>query len=506
MSKTPRPHHLHASFLRGSINVDELGFDIDDINLDDPDLPIDSDAGNNNLQGNDRIGFSFHRRSSVSDFNLNGLRNEHIYESPDHLAASAAKGVKGRFLDDLPFELLQDYGKKDVLARFAPKEIVLGRKLGSGEYSHVYSIRCFSLNSKNEETLSQDEKNERKHMKKNERSDAGRGRYALKHLRPELLTKYDPLDYAQAASDLALEAELLSSLQHPHIIKLRGISIDGTSGFAQGAKGYFLIIDKLTETLDARIKRWKKSKKFVISSVKKKAGKSDGKEEDVFSEDQVKVALQIAAAMIFLHSKKVIFRDLKPQNVGFDIRGDVKIFDFGLACLMPSNGDPNQDKYEMSGAGSPRYMAPEVLVDEPLYNLKADVYTFGIVLWEILSLQLPYSDITSRPALINSVVNKGERPPIPKAWPLPIRETMSIGFDAETEKRPTMELFYNILRFQLLELRGWDSSQLGNSFINRRRSTRTLCENKEGKTQSHLRSSIKRKMVNGMKKRLSWDM
>lgn len=103
-------------------------------------------------------------------------------------------------------------------------------------------------------------------------------------------------------------------------------------------------------------------------------------------------------------------------------------------------------------------------------------------------------------------VNKGERPPIPKAWPLPIRETMSIGFDAETEKRPTMELFYNILRFQLLELRGWDSSQLGNSFINRRRSTRTLCENEEGKTQSHLRSSIKRKMVNGMKKRLSWDM
>ncbi len=85
------------------------------------------------------------------------------------------------------------------------------------------------------------------------------------------------------------------------------------------------------------------------------------------------------------------------------MRGDVKIFDFGLACLMPSGGDPNREKYEMSGAGSPRYMAPEVLVDEPLYNLKADVYTFGIVLWQILSLMLPFNDITSRAALIDSV-------------------------------------------------------------------------------------------------------
>ncbi len=196
----PVPQHLKASFLRGSINGNELAFNIADINLDDPGFPIDSDPGSDNFQGtNDRLGFSFHRKSSVSGINLHGLGNEHQNESPDLLAASLAKEVKGRFLKDLPNELSQDYGKNDVLARFAPKEIVLGRKLGSGEYSHVYSIRYFSLNSKNDKTLSQDQQNERKHMKKNERSDAGKARYALKHLRPELLAKYDALDYAQAA-------------------------------------------------------------------------------------------------------------------------------------------------------------------------------------------------------------------------------------------------------------------------------------------------------------------
>ena len=60
-------------------------------------------------------------------------------------------------------------------------------------------------------------------------------------------------------SDLALEAEFLASLNHPHIMKLRGVAFDGTSGFETGPTGYFLIIDRLFETLTDRIKRWKKS-------------------------------------------------------------------------------------------------------------------------------------------------------------------------------------------------------------------------------------------------------
>ena len=71
---------------------------------------------------------------------------------------------------------------------------------------------------------------------------------------------------------------------------------------------------------------------------------------------------------------------------------------------MPPNGDPYDEKFEMSGAGSPRYMAPEVLVDPPEpYNMKADVYTFGIVLWEMFALEVPYKDIKSRGRLMDFV-------------------------------------------------------------------------------------------------------
>ena len=83
--------------------------------------------------------------------------------------------------------------------------------------------------------------------------------------------------------------------------------------------------------------------------------------------------------------------------------GDVKLFDFGLAKMMPPIGNSYNDQFVMSGAGSPRYMAPEILNGEPTYNLKADVYTFGMVLWEVLALQKPLIFLTSRSELMKYV-------------------------------------------------------------------------------------------------------
>ena len=79
------------------------------------------------------------------------------------------------------------------------------------------------------------------------------------------------------------------------------------------------------------------------------------------------------------------------------VRGDVKIFDFGLARTMPEDDQPYAHTYRMSGAGTPRYMAPECLNHEP-YNLKADVYSFAIILWEMLAGQTPVS--APKPSLL----------------------------------------------------------------------------------------------------------
>jgi serine/threonine protein kinase len=85
-----------------------------------------------------------------------------------------------------------------------------------------------------------------------------------------------------------------------------------------------------------------------------------------------------------------------------DVRGDLKLFDFGLAKLMPTDINPYEDLHKMSMAGTPRYMSPEALAGKA-YNLKADVYTFSIVLWEILSLHRPFVGIRNSPALIRHV-------------------------------------------------------------------------------------------------------
>eukprot|EP00578_Thalassiosira_sp_NH16_P000499 CAMPEP_0181131906 /NCGR_PEP_ID=MMETSP1071-20121207/30708_1 /TAXON_ID=35127 /ORGANISM="Thalassiosira sp., Strain NH16" /LENGTH=162 /DNA_ID=CAMNT_0023218197 /DNA_START=73 /DNA_END=561 /DNA_ORIENTATION=- len=138
---------------------------------------------------------------------------------------------------------------------------------------------------------------------------------------------------------------------------------------------------------------------------------------------------------------------------------------------MSPFGDPYEETFHMSGAGSPRYMAPEVLINPPeRYNMKADVYTFGIVLWEIFSLERPYSDIKRRDDLVDFVYERDGRPTIHESWPEPIKELLRMSFDVDIDTRPSMQFLFNTLRFQLLYLRDGDDTRLGNTFIKRRRS------------------------------------
>lgn len=121
------------------------------------------------------------------------------------------------------------------------------------------------------------------------------------------------------------------------------------------------------------------------------------------------IAASVARGMLYLHDEKnIMHRDLKADNILLTASMDVKICDFGLARAVPTHTSALTVE-----TGSYRWMAPEVISHEP-YNTKADVFSFGILLWEILSGgELPYAHLNPLQAAV-AVVRQGVRPEIPR--------------------------------------------------------------------------------------------
>lgn len=223
----------------------------------------------------------------------------------------------------------------------------------------------------------------------------------------------------------------------------------GTSGFSSmKERGYFLLLDRLQCTLEHKIDHWKNFERADIAKSK------------IFLAERLHVAFDVAAALSYLHANHIIYRDLKPDNIGFDVRGDVKIFDFGLAKeLDPSLRHGCTEFYELSGnTGSLRYMSPEVARCEP-YNLTADVYSFGLLLWQVCSLLLPY-DGMNRQDHSELVVYGNERPELDSSWSTPLRILMKRAWEPDPSVRPSMESIYKILRREICALRDGDETGL----------------------------------------------
>jgi len=118
-----------------------------------------------------------------------------------------------------------------------------------------------------------------------------------------------------------------------------------------------------------------------------------------------------------------------------------------------------EDYYELSGnTGSLRYMAPEVALSEP-YNLTADVYSFGLLLWQVSSLELPY-DGMKRSDHSKHVVRGNERPHLDSAWSTPLRILMKRAWEADPALRPSFKSMARILKREIATLRDGDGSGL----------------------------------------------
>ncbi|KAJ9550509.1 hypothetical protein OSB04_014554 [Centaurea solstitialis] len=152
----------------------------------------------------------------------------------------------------------------------------------------------------------------------------------------------------------------------------------------------------------------------------------------------IQLALDLSRGLSYLHSKKIVHRDVKAENMLLDANRNLKIADFGVARVEALNPK------DMTGeTGTLGYMAPEVLEGKP-YNRKCDVYSFGVCLWETYCCDLPYPFL-SFAEISSAVVRHNLRPEIPRCCPSSLATIMRKCWDANPDKRPDMDEVVRLL-------------------------------------------------------------
>jgi serine/threonine protein kinase len=169
----------------------------------------------------------------------------------------------------------------------------------------------------------------------------------------KILTEAGMAD-AEAKARFLLEARMASSINHENIISVYD--------FGEDAGRPFMVMEFLEgESLRDAIKN----------------------NHTGDFRNRMRIALQAGRALDHIHSRKIIHRDIKPENINLDTQGKVKLMDFGIA---------KSEGVQLTRAGftlgTPYYMAPEQVLGRPL-TAQADVYAFGILLFELLSGSKP---------------------------------------------------------------------------------------------------------------------
>jgi len=335
------------------------------------------------------------------------------------------------------------------LPKLSASEVWTGSLLGTGGYFHVHEVKSFRLRESTEENDEDrnekdvDQRTSREYLRAHVyRENTGDCRYAVKHFREHIVK--DKGLFKTAAIDIALEAKILCSVFHPNIIKLRGICSGGEMGFSTGKpEGFFIILDRLYGTLDKRMEEWRQQEKLTKARspkgpmLKSFFGSKKVKSEDI-PQEKLTVIHDISSAMNYLHKRNIIYRDIKPENFGFTINNEIKLFDFGLSKELSSCKKTEDGTYKLTGGiGTQRYMAPEVLRHER-YNFSADVYSFTVLLWEILTLKRPFEGFSSEQHF-QLVGNGTYRPSISKKYSTPVKRLLEDGWSSNLHNRPSFE-------------------------------------------------------------------
>ena len=184
---------------------------------------------------------------------------------------------------------------------------------------------------------------------------------ALKVLHPHLAANLGPERFLR-------EIQIAARLQHPHILPLFD------SGQAEGLL-YYVMPYVEGESLRSRLER----------------------EKQLPLEDALQVARAVAGALDYAHRHQVVHRDIKPENVMLH-EGEAMVTDFGIAKAISVAG---KDTLTQTGTavGTPAYMSPEQATGEAELDGRSDIYSLGVMLYEMLAGETPYTGPTAQAIL-----------------------------------------------------------------------------------------------------------
>jgi serine/threonine protein kinase len=347
------------------------------------------------------------------------------YESQVDKGASKAAS-EAAFIRVMEFEanskLLRVSEENCDVSRLHWDDISVEGMLGAGGFACVckVSVPILELEDNPAENDIDDKKSSRSGTSS---SSSGAGYYALKCLNQR--TTMNPDTYATGAADLASEFLLLSNLRHDNIVRLYGVSNSCVSQAFQESGGYFILLELLRGTVLDLLRLWREDLKDSS-----KAAKIPSPLERLHG-----IALGVAKGMEYLHKNNVVLRDLKPHNIGFDRNGNVRLFDFGLAREVIT--DSTTINTAIPGiAGSLRYMAPEVALNKGSV-FASDVFSYGIVLFEVLCLTKPYGKIEGPEQFKQKVATNGLRPSL-KDIPTPqLQSLLKYCWEDKPNARPS---------------------------------------------------------------------
>uniref|UniRef100_A0A0D9XVA2 non-specific serine/threonine protein kinase n=1 Tax=Leersia perrieri TaxID=77586 RepID=A0A0D9XVA2_9ORYZ len=168
--------------------------------------------------------------------------------------------------------------------------------------------------------------------------------------------------------------------------------------------------------------------------LQKNAGKLDPRR-------RVHMAIDIARGMNYLHnsSPPIVHRDLKSSNLLVDKNWTVKVADFGLSRLKLETFLTTK-----TGKGTPQWMAPEVLRNEPS-NEKSDVYSFGVILWEIVTQKIPWDNLNTM-QVVGAVGFMDHRLDIPSDVDPQWASMIERCWDSDPQRRPSFQELLDQLR------------------------------------------------------------